>query len=206
MPSYGRPPLLNSLSTSSSNIASQGAAGAVPAAPAHYNDLLLPIRVPSSVSLNLKPDLTGTSHCGGSTSDITSNRFPEETATPESTAELLETLLSLPNSTPPREFTHHITRLRSVVPSIHSAQQKYLQSLSRILRLILVVHDKPAAKEELVRFMMTESGVASWATSLKRVIDGCDVSSLPVPYDGVSRPASQASWIEITKEDIADAK
>ncbi|KAK9325815.1 hypothetical protein V1517DRAFT_304964 [Lipomyces orientalis] len=120
--------------------------------------------------------------------------------TAEEVLELVEKLLSLKSALPSRELNHYSSKLRTVVRSLPEA---YLLALDNILRLVVSRFDKNSAKDELVRFMMLESGVASWGTGLRRIIDGCEVSiASPAESDsGVSRPPSESSWVEVSKDE-----
>ncbi|KAK9247504.1 hypothetical protein V1506DRAFT_532105 [Lipomyces tetrasporus] len=120
--------------------------------------------------------------------------------TAEEVLELLEKLLSLKSALPSRELSHYSSKLRMVVRSLPGT---YLLALDKVLRLVVSRFDKNSAKDELVRFMMLESGVASWGTGLRRIIDGCEVSlaSPPESDSGVSRPPSESSWVEVSKDE-----
>ncbi|KAK9487240.1 hypothetical protein V1527DRAFT_460999 [Lipomyces starkeyi] len=123
-------------------------------------------------------------------------RRPDTTA--EEVFRLLEKLLSLKSALPDRELQHYSIKLRTAVLSL---SQAHLLALDSILRLVVSQCDKNSAKDELVRFMMLESGVASWGTGLRRIIEGCEVSTFSADA-GVSRPPSESSWVQVGNDEL----
>ncbi|KAK9478375.1 hypothetical protein V1514DRAFT_331140 [Lipomyces japonicus] len=151
-------------------------------------------------------------HGGGIISIVTandgavSNNSKPIVATAELAAELLNNLLSAKTTLPDREFKHYSARLKSVVGTI---SQAHLTALTSILTKTVIDGDKEAARTDLVRFLMLESGVASWATGLRRIIDSYQQpQSLNDDNDDgggggevlISRPSSEASWVEVEKD------
>ncbi|KAK9237219.1 hypothetical protein V1525DRAFT_456942 [Lipomyces kononenkoae] len=185
-------------------------------APEHYNDAL-PIHfmnatsgsgsVKSSNSLQKqivrtnKQQQQEQDHLSQGVPSVPTKRTSEEGRRTNKTAEevgaVLERLLALKSALPDRELKHYSAKLRSVTLSL---PQAHLSSLYNILRLVVDQVDKTSAKDELVQFMMFESGVASWGTGLRRIIEGCVLST--VSSDAFeSRPPSESSWVQVGKEE-----
>ncbi|KAK9355926.1 hypothetical protein V1523DRAFT_403912 [Lipomyces doorenjongii] len=123
---------------------------------------------------------------------------PRSDLTAEEVLRLLDQLLSLKSALPDRELQHYSIKLRAAVLSL---SQAHLFALDSILRLVISQCDKNSAKDELVRFMMLESGVASWGTGLRRIIDGCEVSTFSADAR-VSRPPSESSWVQVGNDEL----
>ncbi|KAK9376303.1 uncharacterized protein V1513DRAFT_423781 [Lipomyces chichibuensis] len=188
-------------------------------APTHYNDAL-PIHFVSATSKSAsvkscgslqkqmqsaneqqeQQQVHGSSGVPDSAAESTSEVERRSHTTAEEVLRLLEKLLSLKSSLPDRELQHYSIKLRRTVLSL---SQPHLFALDSILQLVVSQCDKNSAKDELVRFMMLESGVASWGTGLRRVINGCDVSSTDATSDaGVSRPPSESSWVQVGNDEL----
>ncbi|KAK9365480.1 hypothetical protein V1509DRAFT_633055 [Lipomyces kononenkoae] len=127
----------------------------------------------------------------------TSDEGRSTNKTAEEVGELLEKLLTIKSALPERELQHYSAKLRTTTLSL---SQVHLSAVYNILQLVVNQVDKSSAKEELLQFMLVESGVASWGTGLRRIIEGCELS--PVPADVIeSRPPSESSWVQVGKEE-----
>ncbi|KAK9463615.1 uncharacterized protein V1516DRAFT_661744 [Lipomyces oligophaga] len=130
--------------------------------------LVLP---PTSLDPNLTPAPPSAHY---SADEFDHHDSSQEPNTLESASLLFDKLVALPTTVPEREHSHYSSKLRSILPSL--APEHRIQ-LIRACSLVLSDRDQRAAHDSLVSFMMITSGVASWATGLRRLVDGCVLSS-----------------------------
>ncbi|KAK9455355.1 hypothetical protein V1511DRAFT_500227 [Dipodascopsis uninucleata] len=123
----------------------------------------------------------------------------DKEATRNSISTLLESLLSFKSTLPDREFQHYSSRLRAMLPKLTDSQ---CSTLYKVLAEITVKMNKSNAKEMLLQFMMVESGIGSWATGLRRIIDTSELEDCTLNINGQARPPSESSWVEVNGDGL----